>query len=71
MPLFRLISTSHREALAVEFYDVDAAGAIDTARRARMVEADLWQEDQYLFTLSRSRSDQNLWTIFRKPRIYH
>lgn len=69
MPLFRLISTAHNEALAVEFYDIDAAGAIDAARRARMVQADLWQGDRYLFTLTQQNSDPNFWTIFRKPMI--
>lgn len=69
MPLFRLISTAAREALAVEFSDDTCASALDIARRACLEEAELWQEGIYMFTLKKGDDGGDLWTIYRKTGL--
>jgi hypothetical protein len=69
MPLFRLISTAAREAIAIEFYDDTCASALDIARRACLEEAELWQEGIYMFTLKKGDDRGDLWIIYRNARI--
>jgi hypothetical protein len=69
MPMFRLVSTAAHEALAVEFCDHNCAGALETAERARLAEADLWQEGTYLFTMRKQGDADGLWAIYRKPGL--
>jgi hypothetical protein len=66
MPMFRLISTAAHEALAVEFHDHNCAGALVVAERARLGEADLWQESDYIFSLRKHGGENGYWAIYRK-----
>jgi hypothetical protein len=69
MPMFRLVSTAANEALAVEFYHTDCAGALDIAQRACLSEAELWQEGTYVFTLRKHRDEVDFWIIYRRPEL--
>jgi hypothetical protein len=69
MPLFRLVSTTPPETLAVEFYGTDADEAFNVARRSRVAEAELWQGREYLFTLRWHGQDGEYRIIRRQPEL--
>src|SRR5262245_33203779 len=69
MPMFRLVSTAAGQALSVDYFGMNAAGVLNIAKQSRLAEADLWQENQYLFTLRRQPGCKDLWTIFRRPEL--
>jgi len=67
MPLFRLVSTTPPETLAVEFFGTNADAAFNVARRSRLAEAELWREGEYIFTLRQCGDDSEYRIIHRKP----
>ena len=65
MPRFKLVSTECASQ-SVGFEGLDASCAIEVAAQSPMEEADLWQDDKYLYTMRKQGNAGDFWVIYRK-----